>query len=331
MRKLCDTICRDMQEGRDSVLLTVCERRGSAPRGAGASMLVYRDGSQVDTIGGGAVEYAAAKEAMNLFETRGSRTIVYRLNANEIAEAGMICGGTVCVLLMYLCPDEENRRLFQALTAARDTGAKAALVCRLAEGEVAETGWWDGRELHGIRADLPHTGDGAYLSEDETLLYEPVSLGARALVFGGGHVSQKLVPLLGFVDFRCVVLEDRAAFADPALFPPEAEVVLGDFSDIRRSVTVDAEDYAIVTTRGHQADYAVLRQLLRTPARYIGCIGSRHKIALTRQSLMEDGFTEADCARVHTPIGIPIGAQTPEEIAVSIAAELIACRAGAGE
>lgn len=331
MKKICDTILRGLEEGRELVLVTVCQRQGSAPRGAGASMLVYPDGAQLGTIGGGAVEYAAAKEAMALFDTRGSRTVIYRLNANEIAEAGMICGGIVRVLLMHLAPDETNRALFRALIAARDSGAQAALVRTLEEGAVTGLGYWDGAALHGLVAALPGTGAHAYLSADGGLLYEPVSLGERAIVFGGGHVSQKLVPLLRFVDFRCVVLEDRAAFADPALFPDAAEVLLGDFSNVDASLRIGEGDFAIVMTRGHQADYAILRQLLRTKARYIGCIGSRHKIALTRERLMADGFTAADCARVHTPIGLPIGAQTPEEIAVSVAAELIQCRAGAIE
>lgn len=330
MKKLCDRILGDLDEGRELVLATVCQRQGSAPRGAGAAMLVYPDGTQAGTIGGGAVEYAAAKEAKELFAERGSRSHVYRLNASEIAEAGMICGGSVQVLLMHLAPSEANRTLFRRLIAARDSGAPAALVRSLKDGVVTGMGCWDGRALHGLSAALPGTGSRAYLSADEGLLYEPVSLGDRAIVFGGGHVSQKLVPLLHFVDFRCVVLEDRAAFADPALFPDAAEVVLGDFSDIGASLSIGPGDFAVVMTRGHQADYAILRQLLRTEARYIGCIGSRHKIALTRGRLLEDGFSAADCARVHTPIGLPIGAQTPEEIAVSVAAELIQCRANGG-
>lgn len=328
MKKLCDTILRDLEEGRQLVLVTVCQRQGSAPRGAGASMLVYPDGTQLGTVGGGAVEYAAAKEAMGLFDTHGSRSCTYRLNANEIAEAGMICGGIVRVLLMYLEASEANKAFFRGLIAARDGGAAAALVRSLQDGAVTGMGYWDGKTLHGLSAVLPHTGAHAYLTEDGGLLYEPVSLGDRAIVFGGGHVSQKLVPLLRFVDFRCAVLEDRAGFADPSLFPDAEEVLLGDFSDIGASLRIGEGDFAIVMTRGHQADYAILRQLLRTDARYIGCIGSRHKIALTRERLMADGFTAADCARVHTPIGLPIGAQTPEEIAVSVAAELIQCRAG---
>lgn len=328
MKKLCDDILCALRENKGAVLLSVVQRRGSAPRGLGAAMLLLENGAQRGTVGGGAVEYAAAGEAMELFDTRGARMLTYRLSASEIAGAGMICGGTVRVLAQYLAPTAENCALFEGLVAARDRGAQAALVRRLDGGAVVGMGYWDGTALHGVEAASPVApGARAWLSEDETLLWEPVSLGARAVIFGGGHVSQKLAPLLDFIGFRCVICEDRAAFADAALFPAAERVLLGDFSDIGTFLTIRPEDFAVVMTRGHQADYEILRQLLSTRARYIGCIGSRHKIALTRGRLMDDGFSAADCARVHTPIGLPIGAETPEEIAVSIAAELIQVRA----
>ncbi len=329
MKKLCNDILHMLNAGCGGVLLTVCERRGSAPRGLGAAMLIEADGSQKGTIGGGAVEYAATQEAAAMMFTHGSRTLDYRLSASEIAGAGMICGGSVRVLAQYLEPSDENRRLFTQLKAARDGGAQAALVRRLENGSVAAMGWWDGQRLHDVEAQMPEScGSQAWLSADGTLLYEPVGLGTRALLFGGGHVSQRLAPLLEYIDFRCVICEDRSEFARPELFPIEAQVLLGDFSRLGSFTAVHTEDYVVIMTRGHQADYEILRQVLKTDACYIGCIGSRNKIALTRKKLSEDGFSAEECARVHTPIGLPIGAQTPEEIAVSIAAEMIQIRSG---
>ncbi|MDO4572456.1 MAG: XdhC family protein [Clostridia bacterium] len=332
MKELLDGLAAALEQGRPVVLATVLERSGSAPRGAGAAMLLFEDGAQAGTVGGGAVEYAAAREARALFRTRDSRCLVYRLNANEIAEAGMICGGTVRLLLQYIAPEPENRALFSRLRALRDAGAEAALVRSLTEGRVRGMGVWNGAALEGLEADMPQGPlDRAGLSADGRLFIEPVSRGARALIYGGGHVAQKLVPLLHFVGFRCVVCEDREIFADKRLFPDAEAALLGDFSDIAAFAGVGAEDFALVMTRGHQADYEILEQLLRTPARYIGCIGSRHKRRLTMERLAEAGFTERDRARIHLPIGLSIGAETPEEIAVSIAAELIAVRAGRGE
>ena len=144
----------------------------------------------------------------------------------------------------------------------------------------------------------------------------------------GGHVSRALVPVLSSVGFRPVVYDDRPEFADPALFPAAEGVLCGDFTDLARQVTVTADDYVVVMTRGHQADYEVITQVLRSGARYLGCIGSKRKLALCRDRLLQAGFTPEEYARLHAPIGLAIGAQTPEEIAVSVAAEMIAVRAG---
>lgn len=251
----------------------------------------------------------------------------YRLNANDIAAAGMICGGCVTLLYQYFEPTEAVCVLLENLTHARDAGRHAALVRKLEGDHVSGMGWFDGEKLRGLDAVLPDAPKSVpYLSEDGSLLFEPVSLGTRALIFGGGHVAQKLVPLLSYVGFRCVVCDDMAAFADPRLFPDAVSTLLGSFSTLGSFTPVCSDDFAVVLTRGHQADFAVLNQLLFTDAAYIGCIGSRHKVAMIRGLLMQNGHSGEDCDRVHMPIGLKIGAQTPEEIAVSITAEMIQCR-----
>ena len=146
-------------------------------------------------------------------------------------------------------------------------------------------------------------------------------------MFGGGHVSQELVPMLAHVHFPVVVFEDREAFANPALFPGAYKVIQGDFKDIFASVTLSEQDYVVIMTRGHQADFGVLAQALKKPLSYIGCIGSRSKIAATKERLKALGFPDDCYDRVHSPIGIDIKGETPEEIAVSITAELILHRA----
>ena len=156
----------------------------------------------------------------------------------------------------------------------------------------------------------------------------PVVKAGRTYLFGGGHVSQALVPVLASAGFRPVVYDDRPEFSDPALFPQAEKTLCGEFTRLAEQITVTPEDYVVVMTRGHQADYEVLAQVLRSGAKYLGCIGSKRKLALCRDRLLADGFTEAEYRRLHAPIGLAIGAQTPEEIAVSVAAEMIAVRAG---
>lgn len=340
MRYIIDAVEKTVDSGKPFVLATIVKSEGSSPRGVGASLIVDADGTQFGTIGGGAVEYEAVRHAGEILLSKRSETQLYRLRPNEIADLGMICGGQVSVLFQYFAADATTSALFGRLCAHRRAGKSAWLVRSIAAGAVTDTGVWDEEGLHdaggmtdasletacGARAQILETEDGGA----EQILVEPVASGARVCIFGGGHVSQKLVPVLSYVDFRCTVCDDRAEFAKPALFPAAERVVCHTFSDAVEQLAVSREDYVVIMTRGHQADYEVLRQALQTPATYIGCIGSRSKIAITRKRLLEEGFSDADFSRVHTPIGLPILAETPEEIAVSVAAEMIAHRAKRG-
>lgn len=149
----------------------------------------------------------------------------------------------------------------------------------------------------------------------------------RVLVFGAGHVARALAALLPALEFEYWVVDDRPEFAVPEAFPGAAGVLCTDMADAFARLQPDAEDLVVIMTRGHEHDYEVLHRALTTPAGYIGLMGSRRKIAMTRQKLEEEGFGPEQFARVSTPIGLAIGAETPEEIAVSVAAQLIAWRA----
>ena len=157
----------------------------------------------------------------------------------------------------------------------------------------------------------------------------PSSARGAVYLFGAGHVGRALAPVLHYIGFEVTVYDNRAELASPAHFPTAHEIIVGDFRRIFDKVSLTADDYAVVMTPGHQADYEILEQVLRTPATYIGCIGSRKKVALTRERLAAAGFSQQDIDRVHAPIGLPILAETPEEIAISVAAEMIRHRAEA--
>lgn len=173
-----------------------------------------------------------------------------------------------------------------------------------------------------------------YLPADDTSLRwvreegERSAASGRVYIFGGGHVAQKLVPALAAVEFRCVVLEDRAEFARPELFPQAEEVRRIDYARVSEEVPLTGEDYVVIMTRGHKDDLLIQSQAMRSPARYIGVIGSREKTAAVTAALREMGFAEEDFHRVHAPIGLPIRSETPAEIAVSVTAQLILVRAG---
>lgn len=158
---------------------------------------------------------------------------------------------------------------------------------------------------------------------------EEVKKLATVYIFGGGHVAQALVPVLSSLEFRCVVLDDREDYCDPALFPGVSETVRMDLSDVTAGLSITEDDYICIMTRGHKDDMEVEYQTLRTKAKYIGVIGSAKKTAGVNQKLMERGVTAEEIRRITTPIGFRLkGAQTPAEIAVCIAAQLIEVRAG---
>ena len=165
----------------------------------------------------------------------------------------------------------------------------------------------------------------------ERAFFLPLPVRERAVIFGGGHCAQALVPVLAGVGFRVTVMEDRPDYADPALFPAAERVLCGDYARIAETLALTAEDYVVVMTNGHRGDLAVQLQVLRDPPTYVGVIGSRSKKAYVETQLRAAGIPEEVIARVHSPIGTAIRAVTPEEIAISIAGEMIRERALARE
>ena len=173
-----------------------------------------------------------------------------------------------------------------------------------------------------------------YLSPDNGAAFALADEGLAAVaaascvyIFGAGHVAQALVPVLSMVEFRCIVLDDRAEFAVAAFFPEAEQVRLCDFADLGKTIQVTERDYVVIMTRGHEFDAQVQAQMMGTSARYIGVMGSASKREFVRKNMLAQGFSEGEINRVKTPIGIKINSDTPAEIAVSIAAELIMVRA----
>ena len=155
---------------------------------------------------------------------------------------------------------------------------------------------------------------------------------ATVFIFGGGHVGQALEPILRYVNFATRVIDDRPDFANRERFPEADEVVVIDsFLDAYQGMETDENSYIVIVTRGHSADYDVLKQTLNRTTAYIGMIGSKNKVAEVYRMLREDGFSQTELDRVYSPIGTSIFAETPEEIAISIAGEMIKVRAGHGE
>jgi len=153
-----------------------------------------------------------------------------------------------------------------------------------------------------------------------------------AYIFGGGHVGKAIEPLLRYVDFATVVLDDRKEFANKERFPEAKEIiVLQSYENNLSSMDIDQNSYIIIVTRGHQGDYAVLRDAVERDVAYLGMIGSKKKVGEMLDKLRAEGISEERIQKIYSPIGLPIHAETPEEIAVSVVAEIIMVKSGHGK
>ena len=336
MRELVRKLNKAMSEGTDCVLVTTVASSGSTPRGSGARMLITEAGRLAGTIGGGAVEYRSQQMAAEVLKNKCSFVESFTLNSSDVSDLGMICGGAVDVYFRYISADDKT--VFALTEKVEEMFKKAEqcwLICGLDEisgGKMAVYGKTSG--LFGdeipeeILKELPtrptqvQAQGGTYYTEE---LFKP----GKVFIFGGGHVAQELVPALARVGFRCIVLEDRPDFARAELFHGVEETRIVDTANLG-SLTdeISENDYVCVMTRGHKDDFEIQRQILATPAKYIGVIGSPAKKKAVFDRLRAFGYTDKDFARITAPIGLDIGGETPAEIAVSITAQLIMVRAG---
>lgn len=356
MHALCSNIGKILAAG-PLVLASVITRSGSAPRTAGARMLVLPDGGIKGTIGGGRYEAEAIRESRDLLRSGGNaRSLFFALN--QAGDMDMICGGDILVLLEHLEPSERNALFFRQAAEAERAGRSFAVVSLLdfpfdalfnpdpktprtngtvtrhlvlrGENQPALPGELGPYLTQAWAADAPF----ARLAAGGVWLFESFLPPERIHIIGAGHVSLALARLAESVSFASSVLDDRAEFVNAARFPNSRLVqppslAEADLDEYFAEARPGERDAVVIVTRGHAFDRDALAAALRTGAGYIGMIGSASKRGRVYASLLEDGFTRRDLDRCHSPIGVSIGAETPEEIAVSIVAELIQWRRGA--
>jgi xanthine dehydrogenase accessory factor len=329
--------------GESLVLASIVSRSGSAPRAVGSRMAVHQDGAIIGTIGGGILEARVQELAREVFHHRQAVLKKYVLTAQDASQMGMVCGGVVQVLVQFLdASSPVNLELYREIAATLKAGVRAWLITALPSGfdvpgPIAQ-GMSKGKdqsvgglEPHIVQALTAYPSGRPEIAEYQARRYlvEALNHEGTVYIFGAGHVSQQVAPLAGLVGFSVVVLDDRQEFANRERFPQAEEViVLDNFDEPLKGLEINTDSYLVIVTRGHAHDQTVLRQALQTQAGYIGMIGSRRKRDAVYENLGKEGFTRQDFDRVFSPIGLDIGAETPEEIAVSIMAELIHVRAG---
>jgi len=344
MKELYFEMAKLLQKKESFAVATIFDKTGSAPRTAGAKMVVRGDGSIVGTIGGGRLEANAirlAKESLTLKQTVMQS---FDLTNKDVAAMDMICGGKGEVLIDFIdVHDENNRMIYESALKILERKEKAWLITVLDNipgasylrrqqcivkpdktliGKID----CDPYILEKLLAGPAKISIHAEVIDNQRFLVEPLRSAGTVYIFGAGHVSQRIAPLSENVGFRTVVLDDRADFANRERFPEPTEIRVIDSFNKLPNLGIDEDSYLVIVTRGHLYDKIVLEQVLRSNARYIGMIGSRSKRDQVFNKLLSQGYKKEEIDRVYAPIGTNIGAETPEELAVSIVGELIKVR-----
>jgi len=354
MSEIYTEIVKALEKKEKVALATLITRVGSAPRAVGAKYLIKEDGASFGSIGGGCVEAEVWQAASEVMMKGQGRVLHFNLTSEQLAEGGLICGGNVDIFIEPL--REEYLNIYQEVMRIKQKGGTAILATPITvddafhkEGNskmlMKTSGEKIGFLFCGKKVEERILGEGDALlrgnsptvmifhSEEENsswkkmeVLLEPIFSEPTVYIFGGGHVSQQLAPLAKRVSFKVVIIDDREMFANYERFPEADEVIVSEFEKCFDQLNIDESSYIVIVTRGHLYDGFVLEQAIKTNARYIGMIGSKKKIQTLYQDLMKKGIPKETLDRVYAPIGLNINSETPEEIAVSIVAELIKVR-----
>lgn len=320
------------------VLATVISSTGSTPRSSGAHMLICPEGEFYGTVGGGLIE-ANVQETAAAFLTgeHGAAALhSYELDNTKAGALGMSCGGSLTVLLERLTPEqhEEFVQLEEAVRKGNTIRREAfylqqdAIWKRVSAHELADEQYAKTVEEIHTEKKLTDSSSPLLINKQPVKYFaETYHPSATVIIAGAGHVAKPTAEVAHLVGFSVVVLDDRDDFANKERFPHAHVQVVKSLDDILSDITVHKDCYVVIVTRGHEHDKTVLQQMLTTPAKYIGMIGSKSKRDGLYQRLREEGVTDEAIARCHCPIGLPLGGRAPEEIAVSIMAEIIQTKA----
>ena len=349
MKDVIQGVVDTLRDGRPCVLATVVRTKGSTPQKAGAMLLVKDDGSGLGTLGGGCVEgdiWFAAKEILR--EGGGPEFKDYFLNEDIAARDGLVCGGTMYFYLEPLRQLEDFLPVGDEILEAYDGGEPVSLATvvnspqrpeRLgaklllrADGTVAgslgaETLDEPALEVARRIAEIGNTE--SISTEDGTEIFvEGFTTPPTLVMVGGGHVGKATADLANFLGYRIYVVDDRPEFSNEERFPYAEQTIVTPYDHWSDHLSINVNTFVVVATRGHRYDDMALESALKTRARYIGLLGSRRKTLMIYRRLLEQGVTKDRIREVYAPIGLNIGALTPEEIAVSVMSEVIMVRRG---
>jgi xanthine dehydrogenase accessory factor len=339
VRDVLDSLIAATAAGRPCIFTALVETRGSTPQKAGAAMLVFPDGSQVGTLGGGCVEAEVKRRAIERLPTGGPELMTFQLDSDYGWDDGLICGGRMKMLVDPLRPGEDVSyyREYAERLAAGAGLTEAVVLEDVAGGPSGSRFLFDSEG--GVIASRPVVEPPAIVLDNlkplssrprpyvaGAISYLPTLTRCRLIIVGAGHVGQKTAELAADVDFDVWVIDDREEYCSPERFPKAQKRIAGPIGRELKCLETTTDDFAVIVTRGHSHDEEALYRLIDKPFRYLGMIGSRRKIRMIFDDLRKEGVSSSALERVHAPLGFDIGSQTVPEIAVSIVSQLIAVR-----
>jgi len=295
--------------GEACALATVIATEGSSPAEAAMKMLVGAGGRLLGTVGGGRVEAEIEKKAGEVLESGRAEVVSFVLDDALADSGGMICGGTVRILVERVAPPAAWAS--RAVEVA-EAGRRAALIARLGE-RVERTVLEGDSAAHYLAREDPRLEEGLFV---EPLLF------VRCIILGAGHVGRAVARVADVAGLRPVVVEDREEQARKAEAVAH-RVVCADLVAGFSSLRPGPDDFVVVMTRTHGLDLACVRAALLSPARYVGMLASRRKAGAIRTALAEEGL---EAERLHAPVGLDLKATSAGEIAVSVVAQLVKVR-----
>ncbi len=311
-------------KNEEMAVVSIINGIGSMPRENGAQMLISNSGTIVDSIGGGKLESDIISRSIQV--TLNKTTILYHfdMTGDDVAQSDLICGGKGDAVIYY-SPEQDIFTLKYIVGLRNPMGwlifpidTKTGLSFFSANGE--HIGNLPDMIFENIynRKDIFIFTD----SQNSRYMVQWIFPSGRLHIMGAGHISREIAKIADIIEMKCTVYDDRSDFVNKERFPHSDCLLLDDFSSLPY-IEMGYKDMIVIVTRGHLYDRNVLEWALKTDAGYIGMIGSRRKVDMILNSLIKKGFSEKKVYRVHTPIGLDIGARTPSEIAVSIIAQLI--------
>ena len=350
MESLTQNILDCLNQGTPFALATIMSHKGSTPRTSGSKMVVLADGQIYGTIGGGLVEARVIETCLSMMPSPHCQIKRFILNQELKDGMDMVCGGDLTVWIeTFPEPSPALIQVFTALSAQEKAGKKTVLVSRIQgfSGDIFTTDKClvlpDGtligphlvpKILFDAISDNQFSGTAPVLENHQLteFIIEPSQTHDTLYIFGAGHVGLQLAKMAHLLDFRTIVVDDRAEFANTKRFEHAHTVHVAEqfatvFDELtRKNLTIDTNAYIVILTRGHLHDQTVLEQALGTKAAYIGMIGSRRKRDQVYANLIQKGISKESLETVYSPIGLDIHSETPAEIAVSIIGQIIQAR-----